>query len=843
VARGRLRIFLGAVAGVGKTYAMLNEAWRRRERGIDVVVGFVETHGRGETAEQLRDLEIVPRRRLTHRGVTFEEMDVDAVLARRPELCLVDELAHTNVPGSRNPKRWQDVTELLDAGIDVTSTLNIQHLESLNDVVEQITGIRQQETIPDAFVRQADEIQLVELTPEALRRRLAHGDIYPADRIDAAMAEFFRPGNLGALRELALTWVADRVDADLQHYMTAHAIDETWETRERVLVALTGRSNAEHTLRRAARMAARAHGELLGVHVRAEDGLTYSDTSALAEHRQLLTALGGRFIEVFGDDVAHTLVSVARDERATQIVLGASSRSRWAELLRGSVIGQVIRDAGDIDVHVISAAEPPEPLTLPRSTLGAVSARRRVIGFGFSLLTLPLLTGLLLGAEPGLELSSLLLLYLTVTVVATAIGGGVVAVPTGVAAVALAIYFFTSPQRTFTIDDLETVIAVAVFTVVTAVTSWLVDRAARRSRAARRAGAESAAIARLTSALTASDDPLPSFVDDLVRTFDLDGAAVLAHQEDGSWRQVAAAGARSPQRLEEATDVVPIREDHVLALVGHHLLVDDRRVLAASAAQLALALTAQRLEARATEAAVEADRNRLRAALLSAVSHDLRTPLAAIKANASSLLQHDVAWAREDIDEFAQSIVEESDRLNTLITNLLDMSRLEADTVPLRVRPVGLDDVIPAVLHTLPFRHAPIVVDLPREMPVVMADPILLERIVVNLLDNALRWSPPEEKVTVRSTTTPTGWVRLEVIDRGPGIPEYARERVFQPFQRGGDAPQDGKGLGLGLAVARGFARAVGGDVTLESNPGGGTVAVVSLPAAHDRTEPEGDGG
>jgi two-component system, OmpR family, sensor histidine kinase KdpD len=831
VARGQLRIYLGAVAGVGKTYAMLGEAWRRRQRGLDIVVGFVETHGRAETAAQIRDLEVVPRQLLEYRGTVLEEMDVDAVLARRPQICLVDELAHTNAPGSRNPKRWQDVDELLQAGIDVVSTLNIQHLESLNDVVEQITGVRQQETIPDGFVRRAEEIQLVEMTPEALRRRLAHGDIYPPDRIDAALSNFFRPGNLGALRELALMWVADRVEHDLQSYMAAHGIRDTWETRERVLVALTGAPDAEHLIRRAARLASHAHGELVGVHVRAADGLTGPDSSALAEHRRLLTALGGRFVEVFGDDVARTLLTIARDERVTQIVLGASRRSRWSELVRGSVIRQIIRDSGDIDVHVISAAGGEPPAALPRRSWLAVSSRRRGAGLLFAGIGLPALTAVVLRAEPELELSSVLLLYLTVTVVATTIGGGLVAIPTGIAAVALSVFYFTSPVRTFVIDDLEVVIAIVVFTIVTALVSWLVDRAARQSREAARAGSEAAALARLTSTLSAAPDPLPALVDDLARTFHLTGVAVLQHVED-AWQITAAAGEAAPTDPADATDVIPISDDHVLALTGHRLPLADRRVLAAYAGQLALALAAQQLEAQAVEANLEAESNRLRAALLSSVSHDLRTPLSTIKAYASSLLQHDVTWRDDDIEEFAQSIVEESDRLNVLITNLLDMSRLEADSLPLHLQPVGLDDLVPAVLHTLPFRDAPIVVDLDHQVPAAQADPVLLERIVTNLIDNALRWSPPDAKVVVRSAPNGTERVRLEIIDRGPGIPAGERERVFQPFQRLGDNAVDGHGVGLGLAVARGFARAMHGDVTLEAAVTGGTLAALTLPIA-----------
>jgi two-component system, OmpR family, sensor histidine kinase KdpD len=829
VARGRLRIFLGSVAGVGKTYAMLGEGWRRKGRGGDVVVGFVETHGRAGTAAQIRDLEVVPRRQLEYRGTLLEEMDVDAILARKPQVALVDELAHTNVPGSKNAKRWQDVAELLDAGIDVVSTLNIQHLESLNDVIEQITGVRQQETIPDEFVRQADEIQLVEMTPEALRRRLSHGDIYPADRVDAAMTNFFRPGNLGALRELALMWVADRVDADLQTYMGQHDIRGTWETRERVLVALTGSPAAAHVIRRAARIARRAHGDLLGVHIRTASGLVSDDTSALADHRRLLEGLGGRFIEVFGDDVPATLLTLARDEHVTQIVLGASRRGRWGEFVRGSVIGRVIHDASDVDVHVISSRDSDPATVIRRRGRLAVSARRRTVGVVFSLLALPGLTVALLGAEPRLELSSVLLLYLTVTLVATAIGGGLVAVPTGIVAVALADYYFTDPTRTFIVDDQEVIVAILVFAVVTALTSWLVDRAARRSRDAGRASAEAAALVRLTSTLSTSSDPLPDLVEDLARTFALDAVAVL-RSDGGHWHVEAAAGAQSLVTPGDATDTIPISATHVLALTGHRLPVDDRRVLTAYAGQLALALSAQRLERAATEATIEADTNRLRAALLSSVSHDLRTPLSAIKAYASSLLQDDVTWRGDDIREFARSIVDESDRLNTLITNLLDMSRLEAGDVQLNLRAVGYDEIVPGVLRSLAFRDAPITLDLPEQLPPVAADAILLERIVTNLIDNAVRWSPEGGRIVLRGSTQGGDAVLLEVIDRGPGVSRELRERAFQPFQRLGDSSRSGQGVGLGLAVARGFARAMYGELTLGETPGGGTTAALRLP-------------
>ena len=401
-ARGQLRIYLGAAPGVGKTFAMLNEGRRRIERGEDVVCGFVESHGRARTAAQIGELEVVPRRQIAYRDRVFEEMDIDALLARRPEVALVDELAHTNVPGSRNEKRWQDVEELLDAGINVISTLNIQHLESLNDVIAQITGVTQQETIPDAIVRQADQMQLVDVAPETVRARLARGDIYPAERIDTALGNYFRAGNLGGLRELALLWIADQVEEGLKEYRERHGISEPWETRERVLVALSGSERGERLIRRAARMAQRGGSELVAVHVRPQDGLAGPALDRLRAQKELVGSLGGSVRELVGADVGQALVEAARTLNATQIILGATRRGRLSELLRGSVINNVIRLSGaSIDVHVISneedgeaeALEPePEPEPIRSGRPRSLPRRRIAIGFACAAVGLPLLT-------------------------------------------------------------------------------------------------------------------------------------------------------------------------------------------------------------------------------------------------------------------------------------------------------------------------------------------------------------------------------------------------------------------------------------------------------------------
>ena len=427
MARGTLRIYLGAAAGVGKTFAMLNEGRRRRDYGEDVVVGFVETHGRQKTADQIGDLEVVPRRELRYRDSTFEEMDVDAVLARKPKVALVDELAHTNVPGSRNEKRWQDVEELLEAGINVISSMNVQHLESLNDVVEQITSVKQRETIPDEVVRRADEIQLVDLTPLALRNRLARGDVYPPERIDTALANYFRPGNLTALRELALAWLADRVDEALAEYRRGHGIDEPWETRERVLVALTGSADGERLVRRAARVAQRARGDLVGVHVIPQDGLAAPSAALLERQHELLEELGGTYHEVVGADIGEALLEAARSLNATQLVMGASRRSRWQRLTRGSVIGRVIRESGvGLDVHVVSHPEgrSEEAFAVPRTRRPATLPRRRVVlGFALAAVGLPLLTWVLSLLRDEIGLPSVMLLFLLLVVAVSAVGG------------------------------------------------------------------------------------------------------------------------------------------------------------------------------------------------------------------------------------------------------------------------------------------------------------------------------------------------------------------------------------------------------------------------------------
>jgi two-component system sensor histidine kinase KdpD len=831
VARGQLRLYLGAAPGVGKTFAMLNEGRRRLGRGTDVVVGYVETHGRPRTAEQLGDLEVVARRRIEYRDAQFEEMDVDAVIARRPSWVLVDELAHTNVPGTGHEKRWQDVEQILEAGINVISTLNIQHLESVNDVVERITGVKQRETIPDEVVRRADQIELIDQTPEALRRRMAHGNIYKADRVDAALGNYFRAGNLGALRELTLLWLADRVDEGLESYREHHGITEPWETRERVLVAITGAPDNEALIRRAARMAQRTHGELLGVHVRSDDGLTGTRSENVERHRRLLTDLGGEYHEVVASDVAAALADVARAENCTQLVLGASRRSRWAELTRGSVINRVIRLTGPVDVHVISQdREGPEQETRPRRRRigrpSALSPRRRLAGLLIAVIGLPVLTFTLAQVRDELTLASVLLLFLLLVVAVAAVGGPLLAIGTAVVAFLCANYYFAPPIHRWTIEERENVLALIVFLVVAAVVSAFVDASARRARDAAKARADAETLARL-AANVQHDDPLADLVVFIRSSFGLDGVSVLAREgEPAEWRIEATAGSHPPEDPASASLTLPLGEDVVLALAGETLTAADRQVLNAFAAQLTAARERAHLAAAAAQATELTQANELRTALLQAVSHDLRTPLASIKASVSSLRQNDVDWSPEDESAFLETIEEETDRLTALVSNLLDMSRLQAGALHPSLRPVNLEEVVPAAIASLGERAHGVVVDVPETLSPVRADAALLERVVANLVENAMRWSPADHPARVTAGRVHDR-VDLRVIDHGPGISAESRERVFQPFQRLGD--RGGTGVGLGLAVARGFVRAMEGELLLEDTPEGGTTAVVSL--------------
>lgn len=884
---GSLRIYLGAAPGVGKTYAMLGEAHRRIARGTDVVAAYVEDHARPRTRELLAGLETVPRRRVTHRGAEFTEMDLDAVLARRPKVALVDELAHTNVPGGRHAKRWQDVEELLRAGVDVVSTVNIQHLESLGDVVEGITGVRQQETVPDEVVRRAAQIHLVDMDPDALRRRLAHGNVYTPERVDAALSHYFRPGNLTALRELALLWTADRVDEYLLRYRAEHGIAATWQTRERIVVGLTGGPEGATLVRRAARIAAKGSGsELLAVHVVRSDGLAGPAAGDLAGQRRLVEDLGGSYHSVVGGDIPAALLDFARGVDATQVVLGSSRRKAWQYVLGPGVGATVARESGDIDVHIVThehvaGGRPRLPGRLPIGLGRARAVGGWLVGLGGP----PLLTLLLRAGTGTPGLTTPLLLFLTLTVAAALVGGVFPAIAAALLGSLLLNYFFAPPTHTFTISDPQNLLALAIFVAVGIAVASVVDLAARRAHQAARSRAETEILGYLAGAVLRGEDgtdSITALLDRVRETFAMESAALLEFTGEpdpgqaaasggaggeartgaaegsagsgaglvgggsgsgagpveggsgsGGWSTAASVGP-NPAVEPEAADVeVPAGERLVLALNGRVLPAQDRRVLVAFAAQTAALLERRRLAEQAARARRLAEGNRIRTALLAAVSHDLRTPLAGIKAAVTSLRSDEVDWSAEDEAELLAGIETGADRLNHLIGNLLDMSRLRTGAVNALLREVALEEVVPAALAEVPA--GTVRLELPEALPLVRVDAGLLERAVANVVENAVKYSPPGRPVVIRAdpVALPEGTrVEVRVIDRGPGVPEEAKDLVFEPFQRYGDAPTAGTGVGLGLAVARGFTEATGGTLTAEDTPGGGLSMVFTLPAA-----------
>ncbi|WP_153030271.1 DUF4118 domain-containing protein [Amycolatopsis sp. YIM 10] len=821
--RGELRIYLGAAPGVGKTFAMLGEARRRLDRGTDVVIGLVETHGRRKTADLLDGLEVVPRRVGAYRGREFTEMDVDGLLARKPEVAVVDELAHTNVPGSRNEKRWQDVDELLDAGIDVLSTVNVQHLQSLNDVVQRITGATQYETVPDEVVRRAEQLELVDITPEALRRRLAHGNVYPADRIDAALGNYFRPGNLTALRELALLWVADQVDVALQRYRAEQKITDTWETRERVVVSITGGPESETLIRRGRRIANRAGAELLVLHILRGDGLTGMGPTAVGRYRKLADELGATFHTVVGDDVPSALLDFARGVNATQLVVGTSRRSRVARLFDEGIGATVVQRSGPIDVHMVTHDEAGGRLRA-RLSRSPLAPSRRLLGWALSLAAPGLATLLGLVLRDQVDFSTDVVGYVLATVVVALVGGLGPALVAAAFSGGLLNWFFTEPRYQLTVQEPRNVITLVAMIVVAILVAAVVDAAARRAAQAARARTEASLLASYARTVLTHAQPVDRLLEKVRENFGLTSVA-LVEKKSGAWRRVAQTGIDPCGKPDDADVDIPVTGDVHLVLRGRALPAADRGVLEAAAGQALLALRQQRMAATADEAQRKAEATELRTALLSAVGHDLRTPLTSIKAAVGSLRASDIQLSEEDTGELLEAIELSADRLAGLVDNLLDSSRLATGAVRPHLRAVGYDEVVALSLSNVDGSAA-VRAEVADDVPWVAADPGLLERVVANVVDNALRHG--SAPVSVRASAH-ASYVELRIVDHGRGLKKGAAESAFAPFQRLGDRNAT-PGVGLGLSVAKGFTEAMGGTIRAEDTPGGGLTVVVSLP-------------
>lgn len=864
MARGTLRIFLGSAPGVGKTYAMLREGHRLREGGEDVVVAFARDRGRRDIRALLAGLELIPAQRVPYQGLHLEELDLDAVIRRGPTSAIVDDYAHANPPGSPNAHRWQDVDELLDAGINVLSTLDIQHLASLSDVVSTITDVRPAESVPDEIARRAGQIQLVDISPELLRQRLADGKIVAADRVDAALANFYRPGNLAALRELALLWLADRVDEGLAKYRTGNGIETSWPARERIVVGLPGGPEGEVLIRRGARILNRVNGgDLLAVHVRAAETAAAESPQELESQRRLVQDLGGSYHLVAGEDPAAALLDFARSVNATQIVVGIPRSGRLAGLLsgrrRGRTGARVVRGAGAIDVHIVSG--PPEgrsPGVPRRQDLGRA---RVTAGFVMAIL-LPALLQLLLAVNPDQNLAATVLVQLTGSVAVALVGGLWPAIFAALWSSLLVNYFSTPPVGHLTISDSQNVLALLVFVGVSAAVASVVDLSARRSKEAALARAEAATLADLSRGAAGSEDTIVGLLQQALDVFQVRGAALLSRPDDDDIRAGAGTGTGAPAgpgegwRLVASAGEVPgfgsgagespaaasVHDDNVeridattcLVLYGRVLPASDRRLLGAFGVHLVAQLERQQLLASRSEVLKLAESNTMRTSILRAVSHDLRTPLAGIKLAVGGLRQEGVRYTREEERELLATIEDCSDRLEVLVGNLLDMSRITSDSIKPLLRPVRWYDVVPGGLHGIsPGR---VRVELPANMPEVEADQGMLERVIANIVENAVKYAPESDIVLAGSagglgpatvSGRPAG--ELRIIDHGTGIPADRVVDMFRPFQRLDDATQ-ATGVGLGLAVAKGFTEAMGGRLTAEATPGGGLTMVISIP-------------
>ncbi|NVN00637.1 DUF4118 domain-containing protein [Arthrobacter sp. SDTb3-6] len=838
MARGTLRIFLGAAPGVGKTFAMLEEARQLLGSGRDVVVGTATGHGRPETLALMLGLETIAPCRLPFGGVEVRELDVDAVMVRHPEVAVIDEYAHANAPGSRNEQRWQDVEELLDAGIDVLSTISIQHLASLSDVVSSVIEEPQTQTVPDEIVRRADQVELVDISPELLRKRLSEGHIYPRERIDAALASDFRLGTLFALREIALIWLADRVDEGLAKYRASQGITANWPARERIVVGVTGGPEGEVLIRRASRVLSRVNGgELLAVHIRRADGRHGESPQSLEAQRRLVADLGGSYHTVAGEDAAGSLLDFARSVNATQIIVGVSRGRLSGRLLGGGVGAKVVRGSGDIDVHMVS--HPLGTRGLPRPVSGSLGRARTTTGFILAVL-IPVLATVVLSLAPELNFATDVLVHLTAVMVVAFVGGLWPAVLAAVLDSLLLNYFETEPVGTFGIKDPQNVFTLLVFLGAAIAVSLVVGLSARRAREAARARAEATTLADLARDALIEDDTVAAFMDKVRETFHARSAGLFTRRTDagGSWELQAHSGEPppAPPGLGEAgSNAVELADpETALVISGRTLTAGDRRLLTAHGAHLLLLRQRHSLQLRLNSTAKLAAGNTIRTSILRAVSHDLRTPLAGIKL-AVTALQRQKLRLPEDIQaEMLDTIESYTDRLDSLVGNLLDMSRISSGSTAPLTASVMWRDAIEDALRDVPA--AAIRIDLAPNVPAVDADLGMLERVIANIVENALKYAPDSDIVIVGPAIgsgvaaidgRPCG--ELRIVDHGAGVPASDVTAMFEPFQRLDDAPAV-LGIGLGLAVAKGFTEAMGGLLTAEPTPGGGLTIVIRLP-------------
>jgi two-component system sensor histidine kinase KdpD len=885
-ARGKLTIFFGAAPGVGKTYSMLSAARTELEdEKRDVVVGIVETHGRYDTGAMLIGLELLPRRVIEHRGIKLEELDLDAVLKRRPQVVLIDELAHTNAPGSRHPKRWQDVEEILDAGIDVFTTLNVQHLESLNDVVAQITHVVVRETVPDSVFDKSYEVRVVDLPVDELLERLREGKVYVPQQAAHAASNFFKEGNLIALRELALRRTAERVEAKMRGYKAAHGIEETWHTSERVLVCVSPSPHSARLVRAARRMATSLHAELVGLYVETPAALRMSSAARerLAQNMRLVEALGGEPVVLRGEDAAEETVSYARKRNVTKIVLGKPTHSRWRDALRPSFLDEVVRKSNEIDVYVISGQPSErEPRSLRREEREGKPAEGAQPPFAGLFYAAAVVAGSTLFAWFGFgqkNLADVAMVYLLGVVIVSMSQGYAAALFAAVLSVVAFDFFFIPPYFSFAISDFSHLITFAVMFVVAAIISHLTQRIRDQADAARGRERRTASLYSISRELA-----LEHARDVLLATaarhiHDVFGArvAVLLPGEDGKLSVALAddgtltGEGRSPASPEpgqdkdmgvaewtwlhekaagRGTDTLPSARALFLPLEGSRGRVgvlalypgddsrlgdpDERALVDTFAGLIGSALERTQLAEEARRARLRMETEQLRNSLLSSVSHDLRTPLGVVTGATSALLDKNAPPKDEATRrELLETAHEEALRLNRLVRNLLDMTRLEAGALKVHKEVQPLEEVVGAALNRMEsrLRGRPVHATIPQDLPLVPLDASLIEQVLINLLENADKYTPPGTPIDVVARARP-GEVEVEVADRGPGIQPQDAERVFDKFYRVREG--EGGGAGLGLTICRGIVRAHGGRIWVDPRAGGGASFrfVLPVPAA-----------
>ncbi len=857
--RGVLKIFFGAAPAVGKTFAMLEAGRRARGGGVDVVLGVVETHGRGETAALLAGLPALPLRPCEHRGVALREFDLDAALARRPARLVVDELAHTNAPGSRHPKRWQDVFELLEAGIDVHTTLNVQHLESLNDVVAQITWVRVRETIPDAVFDRADEVELVDLPPDALLERLREGRVYLPAQARRAADAFFRKGNLLALRELALRRMAQRVDSDVQAYRREHGISTPWPAAERLLVCVGPSPGGARLVRAAARIAAGLRAEWVAATVETP-ALALAGAAArdqLAASLRLAESLGAEVRTLVDDDVAAALLRLARERNVTRIVVGKPARTRWRDRLHRSLLRDLVRGSGGIDVHVVTgdrdaSTPPPERRAADHSPPGH---------YLWCLVLVAGLTGLGSALFPVVDRSDLIMLYMVGIMLAAARFGFGPATVTAVLSVGAYDFFYVPPYFTFAVHDANYLLTFAVMLAAGLLISTLTARVRMQGEAARVRERRTAALYSLSRELAQLGDRNRVAACAARHIAEIFGARVAVLLPDGRGELVVVEGTDAalvadPRERSVArwafehgpaghdTDTLPGAAATHLPLIAAGrtigvLTVEPgerqrdtaaERLLETFCSQTALALHRVLLAQEAQAADLRARAEELRSALLSSVSHDLRTPLATITGAATTLLEGGPELPREVHHDLADAIREEAERLARLVANLLDMSRLESGEIALHRDWTPIDEPIGAALGRLEaqLEGRELTVRIEPGLPLVALDAVLMEQLLMNLLENAVKYTPPGSPLAIQVMREGDAIV-LEVLDRGPGLAAEVVPRIFDKFVRA-SGPPGSQGVGLGLAICRAVAQAHGGTISAGPRPGGGAAYRVTLP-------------